>query len=203
MNWKKVTIAGDAILELIAHYDTFGVLGAEQVSDVEVQLYVNAEVYDPQKTAFQKLLKQECLSLTSEEKGENQNWTLQCAELLEPRMLGNLRIVPLHEPQPPKESNENDLFVYVGMGFGTGHHATTQMMIEEVQQLSYSPETVLDVGAGSGILSLAVARCFGSKVCAVESDPDACANAAINLSLNSLEQCIELHQEYYTPTKKK
>lgn len=74
-----------------------------------------------------------------------------------------------------------------GRAFGTGTHATTALCLEVIARLADSPappRSVLDVGAGSGILALAAAALGASEVVACEIDPDACLVAAENIAAN-------------------
>ncbi len=200
MSWKILTVCGANILELLDVYSDFGVLGAEEVSESEIRLYVETSHFEPLREDFSKILAQNDLQLTNEEIGEDQNWTIQCEELLEPLILGDIRVVPLHSARLPEKREARDLFLYVGMGFGTGHHATTHMMIEELQKLPDVPSSVLDVGAGSGILSVAAVKHFNAQVCAIEYDRDACENAEVNFTLNGVQDSIEMRAELYTPS---
>ena len=75
-----------------------------------------------------------------------------------------------------------------GMAFGTGTHASTQLVLEEIQALAdqaVRPARVLDVGCGSGILSIAAVKLWPAATCeAIDNDPIAvaatCENAARN-----------------------
>jgi ribosomal protein L11 methyltransferase len=74
-----------------------------------------------------------------------------------------------------------------GPGFGDGRHPTTQVCLQAIGTLAprERPWRLLDVGSGSGILSIAGAL-LGADVDAVEIDPSATAHAAINLRLNGV-----------------
>ncbi len=61
--------------------------------------------------------------------------------------------------------------------FGTGHHATTGMLLEWPEDLAYGGESVLDVGAGSGILAMVALRLGAASALGVECDPVAVACA--------------------------
>jgi ribosomal protein L11 methyltransferase len=75
-----------------------------------------------------------------------------------------------------------------GMAFGTGTHASTRLVLEEMQALAdagVAPEAILDVGCGSGILSIAAAKLWpGARVDAVDNDPLAIAATAENAAHN-------------------
>ncbi|MFC1618964.1 50S ribosomal protein L11 methyltransferase [Candidatus Neomarinimicrobiota bacterium] len=76
--------------------------------------------------------------------------------------------------------------LHPGMAFGTGHHATTQMMIRQLEQLGCSGKRVLDLGAGSGVLAIAALLLGAGQVIAVEQDPICEDNFYQNLELNDM-----------------
>jgi ribosomal protein L11 methyltransferase len=82
-----------------------------------------------------------------------------------------------------------------GMAFGTGTHASTRLVLEEMQALAdagVSPARVLDVGCGSGILSIAaVKRWPGATVVAVDNDPIAIAATIENAQTNRVAERID------------
>ena len=77
-----------------------------------------------------------------------------------------------------------------GMAFGTGTHASTQLVLEELQALAdagFTPDRVLDVGCGSGILSIAAVKRWPAATCiAVDNDPIAVAATLENAAHNSV-----------------
>lgn len=76
-----------------------------------------------------------------------------------------------------------------GMAFGTGQHETTRMCIEALERHVRAGARVLDVGCGSGILSLVAAR-LGARVDAVDIDPDCVRITGENARLNGLGEAI-------------
>ncbi|OFX14187.1 MAG: ribosomal protein L11 methyltransferase [Armatimonadetes bacterium RBG_16_58_9] len=81
-----------------------------------------------------------------------------------------------------------------GMAFGTGHHETTQMCLMALQERLRGGETVLDVGTGSGILSLAAARLGAARVVGSDVDPVAVEAARANVASEHLEGRIQILQ---------
>lgn len=82
--------------------------------------------------------------------------------------------------------------LHPGMAFGTGHHATTQMMIRQLEQLGCNGKRVLDLGAGSGVLAIAALLLGAGQVVAVEQDPVCEDNFYQNLKLNDLAGRVDL-----------
>lgn len=78
------------------------------------------------------------------------------------------------------------------MAFGTGEHATTRGCLRLLDGAITEGDRVLDVGSGSGILSIAAARLGASRVVAVEYDEDANINARENLERNDTVQRVAL-----------
>jgi ribosomal protein L11 methylase PrmA len=76
------------------------------------------------------------------------------------------------------------IIIEPSMGFGTGHHETTRLCLELMQQLDFDSTRVIDVGTGSGILALAAWKLGAARVTAVDCDPDALQNARDNIARN-------------------
>lgn len=81
-----------------------------------------------------------------------------------------------------------------GMAFGTGTHATTVMCLEFLQEKDLTDKQVLDLGCGSGILSIAAAKLGAREVLALDYDPVAVKVAAQNVAHNNVEHLVTVQE---------
>ncbi len=79
-----------------------------------------------------------------------------------------------------------------GMAFGTGTHETTRMCIRLLDQIMDGGETVLDVGAGSGILSITAAKLGAIMVTAIDIDANSVVVAGENVKLNRVGELVDV-----------
>ena len=83
------------------------------------------------------------------------------------------------------------IFIEPGMGFGTGHHATTKMAVTELARRELSGRLVLDLGTGSGILALTAAK-LGAQALGLDIDPAAIKEAQKNSEINQVRADFHL-----------
>lgn len=81
-----------------------------------------------------------------------------------------------------------------GMAFGTGDHATTQLSIRALSRFVKPGNRVIDVGCGSGILSIVSAKLRAAHALGLDIDQDAMNDAEENLVLNDVEDVVEVRQ---------
>ena len=101
---------------------------------------------------------------------------------------GRLRIrAPFHEAAP---AGELEVIVMPKMSFGTGHHATTWLMSRAVLDLGVSGRRGLDMGSGTGVLSIVAGKCGAAHMDAVDIDDWADANCRENIAANGVSDRI-------------
>jgi len=131
---------------------------------------------------------------------EEQNWAELWKANFRPLKIGKrLVVVPPWENYKAKE-DEVVLFIEPGQAFGTGHHPTTQMMLKHIEEYfalrKNEPVRVLDLGCGTGILSIACALLSSaSSVIAVDIDEEALKATLHNAKLNQVEKRIKVFSE--------
>ena len=98
-------------------------------------------------------------------------------------------IVPTWRTYEPRE---DDVVITLdpGMAFGTGHHPTTRMCLELLETHIQPGDRVLDLGCGSGILSIAAAKLGASDVFGLEIDPIAASVAERNVRENGVQDTV-------------
>jgi len=103
-------------------------------------------------------------------------------------------IVPTWETYEPVHTDELIIELDPGMAFGTGTHPTTVLCIQALERTVQNGYKVIDVGTGSGVLSVASAMLGASNVLALDLDPVAVESARLNIKLNKVQQVVEVKQ---------
>lgn len=123
-------------------------------------------------------------------KGETQDtdWMNNWKQYFKSFEVDNIIIKPTWEEMKPEYENKMVVQIDPGIAFGTGLHETTQLCIKQLQKYIKANTKILDVGCGSGILSI-VALKLGAK-CAVllDVDENAVTAANENLEVNGISQ---------------
>lgn len=102
-----------------------------------------------------------------------QDWNRVWAQSVQPLKIGRRVLIrPSWEPADG-EPGTIELVIDPKLAFGTGHHATTGMLIEWIEDLAVGGMSVLDVGTGTGILAMVALRCGAGQAVGVDSDPQA------------------------------
>ncbi len=103
-------------------------------------------------------------------------------------------IVPTWEEYEPVNSDELIIELDPGMAFGTGTHPTTVMCIQALERTVKSGDAIIDVGTGSGVLSIAAAMLGAGGVRAYDLDEVAVRSARLNIKLNKVNEKVTVAQ---------
>ena len=173
---------------VIAHLAEAGYDGFEESAD-QLKAYVGEESFD--RTYLRDLAYKYQLSYSTEIISE-QNWNQAWESDFHPVVVGDFAAIraDFHAPIP----NVNyDIIITPKMSFGTGHHATTLMMVEQMQKLDFFHKSVLDFGTGTGVLAILAEKMGALNITAIDLDEWSIRNAAENIERNDCTH-IHLHQ---------
>ncbi|RUM48291.1 MAG: 50S ribosomal protein L11 methyltransferase [Hydrogenothermus sp.] len=123
--------------------------------------------------------------LILEEEIEEKNWEEVWKEGIKPIEIPPFILIPEWEIY---EGNELiPIKLKIGMAFGTGYHATTQIMLSLIPKYISQGDTVLDAGCGSGVLAIASKKLGASRVLAVDIQDEAIEECKTNAWENEVE----------------
>ncbi|MCK1982105.1 MULTISPECIES: 50S ribosomal protein L11 methyltransferase [Peribacillus] len=103
-------------------------------------------------------------------------------------------IVPTWEDYTPVSSDELIIELDPGMAFGTGTHPTTVMCIQALERTVRPGDLVVDVGTGSGVLSIAAALLDAKRIQSLDLDEVAVQSAIQNVEINNVQDKVSVSQ---------
>jgi ribosomal protein L11 methyltransferase len=113
-----------------------------------------------------------------------QNWNEEWEKNFEPQLIaGVCSVRASFHPRP--EGVRHDIVINPKMSFGTGHHETTTLMIENQLQVEQAGKRVLDMGCGTGILAILATKLGAAEVVAVDIEDWTVENARENAAANA------------------
>lgn len=125
--------------------------------------------------------------ILKESEVDTQDWENKWKEYFKPFEVDGIIIKPTWEEVPDDAEGKVVLNIDPGMAFGTGLHETTRLCLQGLKKYMQKGQAVLDLGCGSGILSIAALKLGASTVTAVDIDEQAVKVAYENFELNTAE----------------
>ena len=123
-----------------------------------------------------------------------QNWNAQWEKSFDPVIVDDFCCIRASF-HPAAPHIKHDIIITPKMSFGTGHHATTWLMVKNIQQSDLSGKKVLDFGTGTGVLAILAEKCGASVIIAIDNDEWSINNAKENLQSNKCEKISLLHAD--------
>lgn len=90
----------------------------------------------------------------------------------------------------PITNLQYEIIITPKMSFGTGHHATTYMMLNEMRNLNFAEKNVFDFGTGTGVLAIFAEKLGAERVYAIDNDEWSIENTKENIKKNKVEKII-------------
>jgi ribosomal protein L11 methyltransferase len=165
---------------LIAQLSEAGFDGFEERED-ELRAFIPEKDYD--KLLLKELAYKYQLQY-SEQAIPEQNWNALWESNFQPVVVDDFVGIRagFHDTIP---GVEHEIVITPKMSFGTGHHATTYMMIQQMRDISFAGKWVFDFGTGTGVLAILAEKLGASSVFAIDNDDWSIENARENCQFNN------------------
>ena len=119
---------------------------------------------------------------------EDIDWINNWKQFFQSFYIDDILIKPTWEPLKEEDKNKFLIEIDPGISFGTGKHETTQLCIRQIRKYLKEGERVLDVGCGSGILSIAALKLGAGSVVGTDVDGDCIISTHENMTVNHLAE---------------
>ncbi len=125
---------------------------------------------------------------------EEQNWNEEWEQNFKPVVINDTVSLRADFHEKPRDV-QFEIIITPKMSFGTGHHATTYLMIEMMGEIDFVNKSVLDFGTGTGVLAIYAEKKGSRLVTAIDNDQWSINNAKENIEKNSCEHIVVLKKE--------
>jgi len=199
-DWYKVTflIESDSEEIIIWKLNELGIFSFsfeyliknEQKKEVNIWLPID-DWEESSRSGFEKIISK-LLNINSPDNQffdwsiiEEEDWLTSWKKYWAPELVGNLfLILPCWINLNEKFKDKQVIKIDPGAAFGTGSHPSTYLCLEKMENILFSDKKILDIGSGSGILSVAAKLLGAKEVCAVDNDYLAINSTNSNFQLN-------------------
>lgn len=187
---KRAYCGGDVTEDVVSDIEK----SCEENHDLKRSFFFYKEGKSENALSFCKFLEEKeiefCLFYKKQEDW-NAKWRENYDEII---VSDSLKVVPEWKSTDQSSYFENEIYIYPGMGFGTGEHETTFLclkLMEEFLDEFKGSKSILDLGCGSGILGIGAIKKLGSDVVFCDIDKNALDNSLQNLTLNFPEKNLK------------
>lgn len=122
---------------------------------------------------------------------EEQNWNQEWEKSIQPQVIGQFFVRPTWSTVTP---SKGQILIEIDpkMAFGTGYHATTRLMLNQLSSIDVSGKKVLDAGTGTGILAIATVKLGAKKAVGFDVDSWSEINATENALINNVGGQVDI-----------
>ena len=177
----------EVIIALLSekHYEGF-----EEEGDL-LKAYISSNLFEEEELRNFSNEHQLSFSVTMiENRNWNKEWESNFHPVIIDRASANIPWVAVRAAfHEPIKNAEHEIIITPKMSFGTGHHATTFMMMKMMSEIDFKEKKVLDFGTGTGILAILAEKLGSSKIVGIDIDEQSIENARENFDLN---QCANI-----------
>lgn len=152
-----------------------------------VKAYIPSHLYNKEILHNISLLNDESAFKVSDKLISDQNWNAEWESNFQPIIISDQCIIraPFHTGLP---SYTYEIIIEPKMSFGTGHHETTSLLIEDCLKRDFLDKDVLDMGCGTGILGIFAAMKGAKNVLGIDIDDWAYENTLENIERNNADK---------------
>jgi ribosomal protein L11 methyltransferase len=185
---KFTTLLPEQYELLIAHLAEAGFVGFEETG-TELKAFIPEKSYD--KGLLQELAFKYQLPFTEKIIPE-QNWNATWESAFQPVVIDDFVTIRADFHKPAMHTRF-EIIITPKMSFGTGHHATTYMMVHQMRDIDIKNKKVFDFGTGTGILAILAEKMGAAEITAIDNDEWSICNAEENIERNQCRKII-LHK---------
>ncbi len=128
------------------------------------------------------------------------NWNTEWESSFSPVLINSFCVIRAHF-HLPVPGVEHDIIITPKMSFGTGHHATTYLMLQEMSKLDFKKKLVADFGTGTGVLSILAEKLGSKHIWAIDNDSWSIENARENFERNSCKSITLIESSSFKISK--
>jgi ribosomal protein L11 methyltransferase len=135
------------------------------------------------QASFEKVLSRFSIVSYTKSDIENINWNKKWESEFEPVYVDRFVAIRAHFHKPITDV-EHEIVITPKMSFGTGHHATTFLVMKQMKAIDFTNKTVFDFGTGTGILAILAEKLGAASIMAIDNDEWSITNTVENIEQN-------------------
>ena len=148
--------------------------------------YIQTNIFNEEELKEIQLLQNSEINISyTFQEMPNINWNEEWEKNFSPINIENK--VSIRAEFHPNQNLAHEIIIQPKMSFGTGHHATTYLMVQQMLDLDFENKTVLDMGCGTSVLAIFAKQQGGGKTVAIDIDEWSVENSIENAARNNVD----------------